>query len=154
MPTWLLDLLSPGGAVGTLINTVASFIPNPEEKAKAQLAMQQAIITAALTADSEQRAINKTEAASGSMFVAGWRPAVGWLCIVTLAWCWILAPFVSWTVALFNSHIPQLPVLNKDEASTLLYALLGIGAMRTADKIIPGGVTNAITGVFSGGKKS
>lgn len=148
MPSWLVDLLNPGGAVGTLINTVASFIPNPEEKAKAQLAMQQAIITAALTADSEQRAINAQEAKSGSLFVAGARPATMWLCVITLAWSWLLAPFVTWFAQLFNAHIPSLPIINQGEAQTLLYALLGLGAYRTVDKMIPGGATSAITGIF------
>lgn len=148
MPSWLAALFTEGNPISTLIKTVADFIPNPEEKLKAQLAMQQAIVTAALQADSEQRAINKQEAASGSLFVAGWRPAVGWLCIVTLAWCWMIAPFISWAVALNNAHIPPLPVLNKDEATTLLYALLGVGAYRTADKIFGGSVTTAVAGVF------
>lgn len=148
MPTWLLALLNPGG----LLDHVLSFIPNPEEKAKAQQAMQAALMQGFLDADKEQREINKTEAASASMFVAGWRPAVGWLCVVTLAYTWVLSPLISWVALMFNPHMPPLPVLNHDESTTLLYAMLGIGAYRTLDKAIPGGATQKILGMFSGKK--
>jgi len=149
MPEWLLDLLNPTGAIGTLINTVASFIPNPAEKAKAQLAMQQAILTAAITADQQQRDINKVEAASSSMFVAGGRPAAIWLCVFTLAYTWIIAPITTWIIIVAGAvHVPALPTLNDAEAQTLLYTLLGISAVRTVDKIVPGGTTKAIQGIF------
>jgi holin (3TMs family) len=73
------------------------------------------------------------------VFVAGWRPAVGWLCVVTLAYQWMLAPFLTWcanwaAVAL-GWTIPQLPHLDSNDTQTLLYALLGIGSLRTVDKI-------------------
>jgi Holin of 3TMs, for gene-transfer release len=126
MPTWLVNLLGGG-----LIDKVLAFIPNPEEKAKAQREMQAALLEAAVKAESDQRDINKVEAASPHWFVAAWRPAVGWLCVVTLAYQWILAPGLTWALNLASLRwgvaIPQLPHLDSQDTQTLLYALLGVG---------------------------
>jgi hypothetical protein len=153
MPTWLAELFNPGGGIAQIINTVASFIPNPEEKAKAQLAIQQAIVTAALQADSEQRAINKVEASNPSLFVAGARPACLWLCVIALAYQWLFVPLFTWGVALAGaSHSMAPPVIDNADIQALLYALLGLGAYRTVDKMVPGGATSAIAGILSGKK--
>lgn len=134
MPTWLVNIL--GGGV---IDKVLSFIPNPEEKQKAQLEMQSALMKAAVDAESEQRQTNIQEAKSASVFVAGWRPAVGWLCVVTLFYQWVLVPLLTWVFDLVAVHsgfaIPELPHLDSNDTQTLLYALLGIGGLRTVDKI-------------------
>jgi hypothetical protein len=134
MPAWLVNLLGGG-----LIDKVLSFIPNPEEKATAQREMQSALLDAAIKAESEQRDINKVEAANPSMFVAGWRPAVGWLCVVTLAYQWIAVPFLTYALDLASLHYgfssPQLPRLDSGDTQTLLYALLGIGGLRSIDKL-------------------
>jgi hypothetical protein len=84
---------------------------------------------------SEQRDINKAEATNPSVFVAGWRPAVGWLCVATLAYQWILAPTISWAFVATGHDLMPLPALGRDDAQTLLYALLGIGGLRSIDKI-------------------
>ena len=145
MPTWLVNLLGGG-----LIDKILAFIPNPEEKAKAQQQMQAALLEAAIKAESEQREIDKQEAASASVFVAGWRPAVGWLCVVTLAYQWMLAPLLTWTAnwaALsWGWTTPQLPTLNSSDTQTLLYALLGIGGLRTVDKITGNDTTSVAFG--------
>lgn len=140
MPAWLVNLLGGG-----LIDKVLSFIPNPEEKAKAQREMQVALLDAAIRAESDQREINKVEAANPSLFVAGWRPAVGWLCVATLAYQWLAAPTVSWIIVVTGHDLMPLPVLGRDDAQTLLYALLGIGGLRTIDKMT-GSDTAAIAG--------
>ena len=134
MPTWLVNLLGGG-----LIDKVLAFIPNPEEKARAQREMQAALLEAAVKAESDQRDINKVEAASPHWFVAAWRPAVGWLCVVTLAYQWIVAPAFTWALNLASLRwgvaIPQLPHLDSQDTQTLLYALLGVGGLRTIDKM-------------------
>ena len=73
--------------IGPLIDKVASFIPNPEERQRARLEMeaqvmaqQTEIVRALVDADRNQTEINKIEAASSSIFVAGWRPFIGWIC--------------------------------------------------------------------------
>ena len=65
----------------------------------------------------------------------GWRPAVGWLCVATLAYQWVLAPTLSWLFVATGHDLTPLPVLGRDDAQTLLYALLGIGGLRSIDKM-------------------
>ena len=130
MPAWLVNILGGG-----LIEKVLSFIPNPEEKAKAQAEMQKALLDAAVKAESEQRQINLEEAKSASLFVAGWRPAVGWLCVATLFYQWVVVPSVSWAFLAAGLACPPLPHLEGQDTQTLLYALLGIGGLRTVDKM-------------------
>jgi Holin of 3TMs, for gene-transfer release len=130
MPTWLMNLLGGG-----LIDKVLSFIPNPEERARAQAEMQKALLDAAVKAESEQRDINKAEAANPALFVAGWRPAVGWLCVMTLFYQWVIVPTTSWLFLAFGVVLPPLPHLEGQDTQTLLYALLGIGGLRTIDKV-------------------
>lgn len=134
------------GLIGPLIDKVASFIPNPEERQKAKIEMeaqvmaQQAeIVKGLIAADLGQMEINKTEAASASMFVAGWRPAIGWICGSALAWQFVLMPFSSYFIsvaAIFSdTKIPKIPTLDNSELYPILFAMLGMGGMRTMEKI-------------------
>ncbi len=148
MPTWLVNLLGGG-----LLQTIAGFIPNPEEKAKAQMALQQALVDAAIKAESEQREINRQEAASASVFVAGWRPAVGWLCVVTLFYQWVIVPTASWAFLTAGLVLPPLPHLEGQDTQTLLYALLGIGGLRTIDKLGGGDTKSLLMSLPFPGKK-
>lgn len=133
MPTWLLNLLGTG--TGGLISTIASFIPNPEERAKAEMALQAQIVNAYIAADADQRAINKVEASSPSLFIAGWRPAAGWLCVFGLAWQFFVSPMLTWVaVLIYGKYAVPLPTLGDSTLTDLLYALLGIGGLRTIDK--------------------
>jgi hypothetical protein len=124
---------------GPIVQKILDFIPDPAERQRQQFALMQAAQEAATKAEADQRDIDKTEAASASVFVAGWRPSVGWLCVVTLAWQWLFAPMLTWganwAATAFGWTIPQLPTLNSGDTQTLLYALLGIGGLRTVDKI-------------------
>ena len=138
MPIWLVNLLG-----GPIIQKVLDFIPDPAERQRQQFALMQAAQEEMAKAAADQREVNKVEAASGSLFVAGWRPAVGWLCVATLAWSWFLAPLLSWVALLVAPGTPALPVLGSADSQTLLYALLGIGGLRSLDKA-SGGVTTAI----------
>jgi hypothetical protein len=84
---------------------------------------------------SAQTDINKTEAASASLFVAGPRPAVMWVCVFALAYQYLIRPL--WVgLALIAGHpvpAPGLPGID-DNLYQLLWALLGLGAMRSFDK--------------------
>jgi len=81
-----------------------------------------------------QTDVNKVEAANSSMFVAGWRPAVGWVCAASLALIYIVGPFFVWLTALFG-HPTSFPQLDVAQLMTLLFGLLGMGTLRTVDKI-------------------
>lgn len=110
--------------VGKVIDKV---IPDPAQKAQLQLDLAK-LADAEAQRDHEaemgQIEVNKVEAASASIFVAGWRPAVGWVCGGALAYSTILAP-------LFHLGMPDLDFLQN-----VLLGILGLtGTMRTVEKI-------------------
>ncbi len=80
-----------------------------------------------------QLEVNKVEAAHKNMFVAGWRPAVGWVCVAGMAGNFILIPFANFTLALSNSDI-IIPLIALSEMMPVLMGMLGLGAMRTVEK--------------------
>lgn len=77
---------------------------------------------------------NKQEAASQSLFVAGWRPFIGWVCGSGLAIQFIVNPIFTWIAALAK-HPVQFPSLDLGTLMTLLFGMLGLGAMRTYEKV-------------------
>jgi hypothetical protein len=82
--------------------------------------------------------VNKVEAASGSVFVAGWRPAIGWVGATALAYAYVINPFIGiWHAT---------PVYDLAGLANIVYAMLGIGAMRTYEKV-KGVSTNDYTDV-------
>lgn len=83
----------------------------------------------------QQAAINIEEAKNGSKFVSGWRPAVGWVCASALAYNYVVMPFLYWAIACFFKDIPVPPVLSISELMPLLIGMLGIGGMRSFDKV-------------------
>ena len=99
-----------------------------------QLKMQADAAAAITAAAHDQAEVNKTEAASASTFVAGWRPFIGWVCGSGLALQFIIAPLVTWLAALFN-HPVRFPELDGGTLLTLLFGMLGLGGMRTFEKI-------------------
>ena len=80
-----------------------------------------------------QMEINKTEAAHKSLFVAGWRPAVGWTCCLGMASNFLLIPMANFALALAESEV-VVPLLNTGEMMPVLMGMLGLGAMRTYEK--------------------
>ena len=77
--------------------------------------------------------VNKTEAAHRSLFVSGWRPAVGWTCCLGLASNYLLIPMANFALALADSAI-EVPVLDISTMMPVLMGMLGLGAMRTVEK--------------------
>ena len=81
-----------------------------------------------------QLAINKEEAKSGNIFIAGWRPFIGWSCGVALVWHFIAAPFIILFAALFGATFPPLPDFDMGSFMTVLMGMLGLGGLRTFEK--------------------
>lgn len=80
-----------------------------------------------------QTEVNKIEAAHASIFVAGWRPFIGWTSGVGLAYSLVLAPFIEF-VARANGYTQEMPMPDGTALMTLVTAMLGVGAMRSYDK--------------------
>jgi len=78
--------------------------------------------------------INKVSAAHKSMFVAGWRPFVGWTCGVALAWHFVGQPLAVFGIAISGAETPSLPVFEMESLLTVLLGMLGLGGLRTFEK--------------------
>ncbi len=125
----------------TIAKVIDKLIPDPQAKAQAQLdllKLQQAGEFKELDADLalklEQIKVNALEAQSPDFFRGGWRPFVGWVCGTGLAVQFLVAPLASWAAALYG-HAIAFPSLDMGTLMTLLGGLLGLGGMRTAEKL-------------------
>ncbi len=78
--------------------------------------------------------INKISAGHKSMFVAGWRPFVGWTCGVALAWHFVGQPLAVFVIAIAGVETPPLPVFEMESLLTVLLGMLGLGGRRTFEK--------------------
>ena len=111
------------------------FFPDPTEAAKAAMELEKMRQTgelAELAANTDlakgQLEVNKAEASNLNLFVSGWRPFVGWVCGSSLAFQFIVYP-------LFVSFGLDIPSLDLSELVTILLGLLGLGALRTKEKL-------------------
>lgn len=81
-----------------------------------------------------QLEINKIEAANPSVFVAGWRPATGWTCSLGFAYEFLLRPLGNGIAVAFGG-VPVFPGIEVNALSSLLFGLLGLGTLRTVEKV-------------------
>lgn len=117
-------------AIAAGLKIVDKFIPDPEAKAKAEVELRNSM----LAWDAAQSATNTAEAASSSTFVAGWRPWIGWVCGMALAYQYVLSPIAVWAAAIAGHPIPLPPKLD-DMLWQLILGMLGMGGLRTFEKI-------------------
>ena len=116
------------GAVADLASTVISRLwPDKTEQERAQLA-------AALTIVQGQLDANKVEASSPSVFVGGWRPGVGWVCVAALACQYIARPRVQWVGIVSGHPLPDLPGIDA-QLWELMLGMLGLGGLRSYEKV-------------------
>lgn len=123
------------GNIGNLLTSAREAITgekivDPIEKAKIDLQLEQ--LNQALI--NGQLLINQEEAKSSSIFVAGWRPFIGWVCGSALAFNFIIFPLVMWITLISGYVIPNPPVLDMESLFTILGGLLGLGGLRTFEK--------------------
>lgn len=82
-----------------------------------------------------QMEVNAAEAANTNLFVAGWRPAVGWVCAAAFAWQFLLQPVLIFLVQSTGHQMPPMPQLDFATMSTVLMGMLGLGSLRTYEKV-------------------
>lgn len=130
----MLDKLIGGGLVTAaegVANIIDRFVETDEEKQAAEIIKARLMMKPSLA----QVELNKIEAGHRSIFVAGWRPFIGWVCGFALLWHFILFDLLTWVTVNFFPHVTALPELTGTETLvTVLLSLLGLGAMRTAEK--------------------
>jgi len=108
--------------------------PDPAQAASAKLELMKLQQSGELTQIAGQMEINKVEAASSSIFVSGWRPAIGWICGAGFAVQFVIGPLAEWGSALAG-HPVKFPMMDTGTMMPLLLGMLGLGGMRTAEKM-------------------
>jgi len=123
-------------------NLLDKLIPDPQAAANAKLEMlklaqsgELAYLDADVKLASGQMSINQEEARSGSLFRGGWRPAVGWLCVAGFGYMALLRPLLPWVATVSGYAVPELPPIDTAEIGAILFGMLGLGGMRTAERI-------------------
>ena len=106
------------------------FVVDKDLKVKLQHELETVIHSANLA----QLEVNKAEAAHKSVFVSGWRPFVGWVCAVSLSYHFIIAPLLQFSFALAGIE-QELPEFDFSQLSTILMGMLGLGGLRTFEKM-------------------
>lgn len=120
--------------IGPALEGVLRLIPDKNKRAEAAEAFENNVLTALVGLVQGQLEINKTEAQHPSIFVAGWRPAIGWICGIALGWNYILQPIISWVAVVNGFDLANAPELDTAELTTILLGMLGLGGLRTYEK--------------------
>ena len=135
--------LDPITALLDIVRTALDkFVANPQAKAEALFKLQEL----AAKQDSEQLQaevqrimgqieINKIEAASEDKFTKRPRPFIMWVCGISLAYSFLIEPFMRFIAQVIFHYSGPFPVLQMGELTTILMGLLGLGAMRTLEKV-------------------
>lgn len=116
------------GEVSSLIGKAIDKIwPDKSEQERQELANAMLLIQGQLE-------INKAEAANPSVFVSGWRPAIGWVCGAACAWNWVGLPIVELALGIFSVDLDLKPA-DLTEMMPVLIGMLGLGGFRSLEKI-------------------
>ena len=120
---------------------IKKLFPDPAAQAEANLKLLQLAQTgelAALAAETTlaqgQNEVNKVEAASSRLFVAGWRPFVGWICAAALGFQYIGRPMLAMVASMAGVPV-EMPAIEAGELLPLLLGMLGLGGLRTVEKV-------------------
>jgi len=120
-----------GGLIETVGKVADSLYTSDEERAKAELD--------AYKAESErmqgQVDINKEEAKSASVFVSGARPFIMWVCGCAFAYATIIEPVLRFSAKVWFDYSGEFPVIDTELTIQVLFGILGLGTLRTAEKI-------------------
>ena len=126
----LLGLEAIGGIVKTVGDIAGDLVTTDKERMAAELESYKA--------ESDRMAgqveVNKIEAASSSLFVAGGRPAVMWICAFALSYAALIEPVARFVAKVCFAYAGDFPVIDTDITLQVLLGLLGLGTLRTAEK--------------------
>ena len=125
-----MNSLNPfAGIAGSVMNGLDDLFTSEEEKANATLKMAELL----QKPHNLQAMANIEGAKHRSVFVAGWRPAIGWVCAIGLGYQFLILPFAG-LINAFYALPAELPAIQAAELTTLVMALLGLGGMRSYEK--------------------
>ena len=138
-----LPALALGGIVSTVAGLIDSLHTSDKERLEAEIELEKLGLEAAkLEAEliKGQQEINRTEAQHASLFVAGWRPAIGWIGAAALGYQFLLYPMLTWAWAAMQgagwipASLQPPPILDAEALWVILTGMLGIAGMRTVEK--------------------
>ena len=119
------------GAAEGVAKIIDRFVETDDEKQAAEIIKAKMMMQPSLA----QIELNKIEAQHRSIFVAGWRPFIGWICGWALAWHFILHDLTAWVVLNFKPEATVPELVGTGELVTVLLSMLGLGAFRTVEKM-------------------
>lgn len=124
--------------LGTVLDKV---LPNQQASADAKLKIMEmvqkgelAVLDAEMQMALGQMKINEAEAGT-DLFRGGWRPATGWTCVAGLCYNFVVQPILPWVVRLCGGEVPDMPTIDNDTLMMLLTGMLGLGGLRTFERI-------------------
>jgi len=120
--------------IGPVTSLLDKFIEDKDQKNKLAHEIATMAEKQAHEANMVQAETNQAEAQHRSVWVAGWRPFIGWVCGVALAWHFVLSPVIIFLAAWFSVTLPALPVFDMGSLMTVLMGMLGLGGLRTFEK--------------------
>lgn len=120
--------------IGAASKVLDRVLPDPKAKSEALLELEKLRQSGELAVIAGQVEINKIEAASSDRWKSGWRPGVGWVCVVAMAVNFLVGPIGEWTAALLGNPMP-FPKLDMGQLMGLLTGLLGLSGLRTVEKL-------------------
>ena len=115
--------------VGVVDNVLDKFVEDKDLRAK----LNHELKTQVQRANLAQIDVNKEQAKHPSIFVAGARPAIMWICAFGLGWQFVFQPVAIWFMAISGNTTP-LTMIPTEGLMSLTLALLGLGGMRSAEK--------------------
>lgn len=126
------------GLINILPNILAIVDKSLPDKAQAELAKQRIefeLLAAVNEVNKSQAETNKVEAAHRSIWVAGWRPAIGWVAALGVFWAFIGQPLSAWAATVYGIPFALLPEFPMDQVMELVLAMLGMAGLRTFEKM-------------------
>ncbi len=124
-----------GMATATPISAVGGILDKLFTSKDEKLTHEEVRMRLMMKPDIAQVEINKIEAQHRSIFVAGWRPFIGWVCGIALAYNFILRDLMAWMIGLWSPTTEAPPELAMTHLMTVLMGMLGLGGMRTYEKL-------------------
>tara|TARA_R110000765_G_scaffold93810_1_gene176909 strand:- start:5995 stop:6399 length:405 start_codon:yes stop_codon:yes gene_type:complete len=128
----MLNLVS--SLIGPVTGLLDKFVEDKDQKNALAHDIATIAERQAHEANMAQVEVNKAEAQHRSLFVAGWRPFVGWICAVALFYHFVLNPIILFSAGWAGAEIPELPAFDMDSLMTVLLGMLGLGGLRSFEK--------------------
>lgn len=126
------DLLK--SMIGPIIGPLIDRIPDANERARAREQIEAQMLAAMTALVQGQLQINMKEAEHSSVFVAGARPFLLWVCGFGYAWTFVLQPLLTWALVASGIDFEPLPIIDLGPLATLTLGMLGLGGLRTYEK--------------------